>query len=279
MGICTRTTVIALSHRDRVSSRTVADKPHRIWSSLRGLLTQLTFATMKDVASACGLPTAQLSHLRQTRGGGVTKSTLADAIDSLFNDLDGDDQDRVAVYMVKELTSRLPDQSERLGEHLERIGWHLVEGESIALDLRVRPPVHPIPDHAQTDFQKAIRRYRDGDFTGAMTATAGMVDMITKKIYDDSSIPGFKNTSFQNRVITAHKMSKPQFEEALKELEPAVVEAVWEAQVRAVNGAAEVVGRYRNEYGDSHGSGPGQPALVPVALNSALFLVDVLTPM
>ena len=187
-------------------------------------------------------------------------------------------RDRVAVYMVKELTS-WPPRTERLEELLERIGWHLVEGEPIARDLRVHPPVHPIPDHAQTDFQKAIRRYRDGDFTGAMTATAGMVDMITKRIYDDNSLRNFKNISFQNRVITAHKMSKPQFQEALKEIEPSVVKAVWEAQRRAVNGAAEVVGRYRNEYGDPHGSGPGQPALVPAALNSALFLVDALNPM
>ena len=256
----------------------MADRPRQVWSSLRGLLTQLRFATMKEVASACGLPTTLLSHLSQGPRG-ASKSTLADGIDSLFNDLDGDDQDRVAVYMVKELTSRLPDQSERLGELLERIGWHLVEGEPIALGLRVRPPVHPIPDHAQPDFQKAIRRYRDGDFTGAMTATAGMVDMITKRIFDDNSLPGFKNKPFQHRVIEAHKTSQPQFEEALKELEPAVVKAVWEAQGRAVNGAAEVVGKYRNEYGDPHGSGPGQPALVPVALNSALFLVDALNPM
>lgn len=233
---------------------------------------------MKDVASACGLPTAQLSHLRQERGG-VSKSTLADGIDSLFNDLDEDDQDRVAVYMVKELTSRLPDQGERLGELLERIGWQLVEGQPVVLDLRVHTPIHPIPDHAQTDFQKAIRRYRDGDYTGAMTAIAGTVDMITKRVFADSGIPDFEKTSFQNRVITAHKTLKPQFEETLKESEPAVVEAIWRAQVRAVNGAAEVVGSYRNEYGDPHGSGPGQPALVPVALNSALFLADILTTM
>lgn len=232
---------------------------------------------MKEAASACGLPTAQLSHLRQGLGG-ATKSTLADGIDSLFNELDGNDQDRVAAYMVKELTSRLPDQSERLGELLERIGWHLVEGEPMPLELGVRPPVRPIPDHAQTDFQKAIRRYRDGDFTGAMTATAGMVDMITGKIYTGSNIPNFRNTSFHNRVICAHETLQPQFREALKEIDPAVVEALWNAQVRAVNGAAQMVATYRNKYGDSHGSGPGQPAPVPVALNAALFLVDTLTP-
>ena len=231
---------------------------------------------MKDVASACGLPTAQLSHLRQGLSG-ASKSTLADAIDSLFNDLDRDDQDSVAVYMVKELTSRLPDQNERLGELLERIGWHIVQGEPVALDVRVHPPVRPVPDHAQTDFQKAIRRYRAGDFTGAMTPVAGMVDMITKKIYTDNNIPDFKYHPFQKKVVTAHKTLKPQFEEALKELDPAVVKAVWNAQVQAVKGAADVVGTYRNEYGDSHGSGPGQPALVPVALNSALFLGDILT--
>lgn len=233
---------------------------------------------MKEVASACGLPTAQLSHLSQEGSNSVSKSTLADGIDSLFNDLDGDEQDSVAVYMVKEITSRFPDQSEHLGELLERIGWHLVEGEPLPLDLRVHPPLRLMPDHAQTDFQKAIRRYRDGDFTGAITAAAGMVDMITKQLYTDNGIPNFKKTSFHNRVIAAHKTLKPQFEETLKEVDPAVVQAVWSAQMRAVNGAADMVGRYRNEYGDPHGSGRDQPALVPVALNSALFLVNILTP-
>jgi len=50
---------------------------------LREILLGYSFADMKTLSA--GLPTAKLSHLRQTSGSGSTtgKGTLADAIDGL----------------------------------------------------------------------------------------------------------------------------------------------------------------------------------------------------
>jgi len=87
---------------------------HEFWSSLRGPITGLTFAEMKEAAGASTLPTVRLGHLRQERGGGTSKSTLMDGIDSLFDDLDEEAQDTVAVYMIEELISRRPNQRDRL---------------------------------------------------------------------------------------------------------------------------------------------------------------------
>jgi len=71
-----------------------------VWSVLREPLTALTFGQMKEAAAAPGLPTASLSHLRQTSSGrSASKAELADAIDDLFSRLDPSSQDRASVYM------------------------------------------------------------------------------------------------------------------------------------------------------------------------------------
>ena len=254
-------------------------RAHEFWSSLRGPITGLTFAQMKEAASASTLPTVKLGHLRQESGGGTSKATLMDAIDSLFDDLDQHDQDTAAVYMIEELISRCPNQKDRIEDLLRRRGWHLVEDVPAPLHLLVSPPLRPLPEQAQAGYQKAIARYRDGDYAGAMTAAAGMVDIVTKNIYDKEGLPNFSRTSFHNRVISAYKALRPRLSGELEGMTPNEIKDVLKAQERAVNGAAEVLAKYRNEYGDAHGSPTGQFSLVPLALSAALFLVASLIPL
>lgn len=251
---------------------------HMFWSSLRGPITVLTFAEMKEAASASTLPTVELGHLRQGQPG-TSKGTLMDAIDSLFHDLDEHEQDMAAVYMIEELISRRPDQKDRLEGLLRRSGWHLVEDIPTPLQLLVPPPLRPLPARAQADYQKAIARYRDGDYAGAMTAAAGMVDIVTKNIYDEEGLQNFSCTSFHNRVISSYKAVRTRLARELDGMAPNEVRDVLKAQERAVNGAAEVLAKYRNQYGDAHGSPTGQVSLVPLALGAALFLVASLTPL
>lgn len=251
---------------------------HEFWSSLRGPITELTFAEMKEAASASTLPTVQLGHLHQGPRG-TSKGTLMDAIDSLFDDLDKNDQDTAAVYMIEELISRRPNRKDRLEGLLRRRGWHLVEGVPAPLELLVSPPLRPLPDQAQAGYKKVIARYRDGDYAGAMTSAASMVDVVTKNIYDNEGLQNFSSSSFHNRTISAFRALKPRLYTELKGMTPNDVKDVLKAQERAVNGAAEVLAKYRNEYGDAHGSPTGQVSLVPLALSAALFLVTSLTPL
>ncbi len=112
------------------------------WSALREILLRFSFADMKTLTAAAGLPIMELSHLRQTSGGGRStgKGELADAIDSLFNDLDPDAQDRVTANLISDLLRRPNADEERLIELLERAGWTLVGNEPVPLSLRLDAP-------------------------------------------------------------------------------------------------------------------------------------------
>lgn len=248
------------------------------WSVLREPLTSLTFTQMKEAAAASGLPTTKLSDLRQTSGGGrsASKAELADAIDGLFNKLDKVGQDQTALHMVTELLRRSSNR-ERLEELLERVGWHLVGDEPVPLDLRLDLPPDTLPDPVREAFVKAVRRYRDGDFDGAMTSVVGVIDTITETIYDENGLPNHKQASYQQRAVTAHKTLESRFRTSLVGMSPAEADRSWSGQHRAVNGAADVLGAFRRNYSDAHGAGSGDPGLVQMALHSALFVVYSLT--
>jgi hypothetical protein len=251
-----------------------------VWSVLREPLTSLSFSQMKEAAAASGLPTATLSHLRQTSAGGrfASKAELADAIDDLFNELDGPRQNRAAVHMVSELLRRSSAENrERLEELLERVGWHLVAGEPVPLDLRLDLPLDTMADPVRDAVVKAIRRYRDRDFDGAMTSIVGIIDTITESIYSANGLPGHATSSYQQRAITARRTLEPRFRASLAGMDASEADLAWKGQQRAVNGSADVLGAFRRNYSDVHGASSADPGLVQTALHSALFLVYGLT--
>jgi hypothetical protein len=194
-----------------------------VWSILREPLTALSFAQMKEAAAAAGLPVATLSHLRQTSGGRSTsKAELADAIDGLFNALDEPGRDRAAVHMVSELIRRSSDESRgRLEELLERVGWHLVADEPVPTGLRLDVPLETLPDPVRDAVVKAVRRYRDRDFDGAMTSVVGIIDTLTEAIYTANGLPDHKKSSYQQRAIAAHKTLEAAFRARLRVEGPA----------------------------------------------------------
>jgi hypothetical protein len=249
------------------------------WSVLREPLTTLSFAQMKEAAAAAGLPVVRLNHLRQTSAGrSSSKAELADAIDELFSKLEGPGQDRAAVHMVAELLRRSSDQTrDRLEELLERVGWHLVAGEPVPLDLRLDVPLDSLPDSTRTSVGKAIRRFRDRDFDGAMTSVVGTIDTITEEIYIENGLLDHKRASYQQRAIIAHRTREAAFRARLRDMDATEADLAWKGHHRAVNGAADVLGAFRRNYSDAHGSGAADPGLVQTALHAALFLIYSLT--
>lgn len=252
-----------------------------VWSVLREPLTStLSFAQMKEVAGAAGLPTVKLGHLRQatsSSGPGTSKAGLADALDGLFNELSPDSQDRVTGHLIAELVARTEDDGiERLEELLERAGWHLVGGEPAPLTLNAPPPVAPLPPAVREAIGKSARRYRDGDFDGAITSIVGVVDIMTEEIYTASGLPDHKRVSYHQRAVTAHKQLESAFRTRLSGMPPKEQDLSWEGQKRAVNGAAELLAAFRRNYSDAHGASTADPRLVQDALQAALFLAACL---
>jgi len=251
-----------------------------VWPSLRESLLTLTFGDMKTAAGSAGLATESLSHVRQTSsssGRSASKAELADAIDGLFNDLDPAAQNRVAACLITELLDRRPQVAERLGELLERRGWTLLNDEPVPLQLRLDAIPHMLPEPVQAGLLKAIRRYRDGDLDGAVTAIAGLIDTLTEEIYAAESLDDHRRTSFQERTIVAHRTRQRAFEASIATMDADERRRTWQAQDRAVNGAAEVLGAYRRNYADVHGAKPADDRIVQAALHAAIFLIRSLS--
>jgi hypothetical protein len=249
------------------------------WSVLREPLTAIPFSQMKEAAAAAGLDTAELSHLRQTSAGRSTsKAELADAIDGLFKKLDRDRQDRVAANMLAELIRRSPSEQhrERLEELLERVGWHLIGDEPAPLTLQLDAPLDTMPKPVRGAVAKALRRYRDCDFDGAMTAIVGAVDTITAEIFATNGLPNHKSASYQRRAIAAHATLEAQFRRRLGTMPAKEADLAWGGHQRAVNGAADVLGAFRRNFSDAHGVGTADAQLVQTALQSALFVINCL---
>jgi hypothetical protein len=246
-----------------------------IWSVLREPLRTLTFAEMKEAAAASGLATAELSDLRQgSGGGGASKLQLADAIDGLFNQLGPSEQDRTTVYMVGELMRRCPpDIRQRMEELLERVGWQLVADDPVPLDLRLDVDPAALPPGLRDALMKGVRRYRDGDLDGAMTSIVGLVDMATEAIYVSEGLIGHYSDSYLTRAVKAHKTREAAFRTSLDAMEPGEATRTWEAQKRAVNGAADVLAAFRRNYSDAHGPSTANAHLVQAAVHSALLVV------
>jgi len=245
------------------------------WPALREILLRSSFADMKTLCASAGLPITELSHLRQTSGGGRStgKGELADAIDGLFNQLEPDAQDRVTANLISELLRRLQADDERLVELLERFGWTLMGKEPVPLRLRLDALPTPLPEPVQDGLAKVARRYRDGDLDGAMTAIVGLVDERTEALWVVHGIGSHKDASYHERVVKAHATRAPTFIASLVGMDSAEVTRTWEAQRRAVNGAAEVLAAYRRNYADVHGSKSPDAKLVETALHSAALVI------
>jgi hypothetical protein len=245
------------------------------WSALREILLRVSFADMKTLTAAAGLPIMELSHLRQTSGGGRStgKGELADAIDGLFNDLDPVAQDRVTANLIADLLRRPNADEERLVELLERAGWTLVGNEPVPLSLRLDALPTPLPESVEDGLAKAARRYRDGDLDGAMTTIVGLVDETTEAIWTAEGLGDHKAGSYHERVVKAHATREARFRQSLAEMDTAEAGRTWDAQRRAINGAGEVLAAYRRNYADVHGAKAADAELVEAALHAAALVI------
>jgi hypothetical protein len=245
------------------------------WSALREILLGFSFADMKTLVASAGLPTIELSHLRQTSGGGRStgKGELADAIDGLFNDLDSNAKDRITANLVSEVLRRPNIDEERLLELLERAGWTLIGTEPVPLRLRVDALPTPLSESVEGGLAKAARRYRDGDLDGAMTTIVGLVDEVTESIWMAHGLGNHKGASYHQRVVKALGTREARFRRSLTGMDTAEASQTWGAQQRAINGAGEVLAAYRRNYADVHGMKSPDAKLVEAALHAAALVI------
>ncbi|HUK99783.1 MAG TPA: hypothetical protein VLX29_02890 [Nitrospirota bacterium] len=244
------------------------------WGSIRGIIREaLSFAEIKDLVGKGGLPIHKLAHIQQKFRGGASKGQLMDNIDELVNELDDDARDRFVVACVEDLLMSGDEVVDKLRTTMGRVGWGVSSDGVYPLRLQVELETSILEKGMQDGISKTLRRYRDGDFDGAVTAICGLVDAITEKVYTEKSLGDHHLDSYHERVSKVYRSLESEYKAPLKIMKPDEVITVWNNHNKAVNQAAYVLGAFRREYSDTHGPRNTPPELVQRAIDCAVFII------
>lgn len=226
------------------------------WGSLRGLLREeFSFAQIKDIAGASGLPVQNIAHLQQKSSGGASKGQLMDGIDSLVATLPAEDQHRFMVACIAVTLARKPECKSNIELLLSRVGWGIIGTEPYPLSLQIDLETSELADSIREGVANCIRRYRDGDASGAMTAICGIVDSLTESVYAQHNLQGHRNDTYQERISKSFNKLEPLFREPLQStnLDCKEVSTLWNNYRQSINQAGYVLGTFRREFSDTHG--------------------------
>ncbi len=244
------------------------------WGSIRGIVREaFSFAQIKDLVGKAGLPIHRLAHLQQKFPGGASKGQLMDGIDGLVNEFDEDAHDRFVVACIESILDLEDEFIEELRTALGRVGWGVSSEGVYPLRLQIELETSTLDERMQEGIAKTLRRYRDGDFDGAITAICGIVDSITEKIYEINSLGNHRNNSYQERVSKAFTSLEAEYKTSLNGLTDNDSNRIWENHRGSINQAAYVLGAFRREYSDVHGVQSAAPKLVQRTIDCAVFII------
>lgn len=253
----------------------MAERIGEVWSSIRGILREyFSFAQIKDILGACGLPVERLAHLQQKLSGGASKGQLMDGVDDLVRELDLESRDRLVLACIEEMAARNETTKDELERLLRRVGWGLSSGSAYPLRLQVALEATNLSDESMSGISTALSRYRDGDFDGAITAICGAVDSQTERIYAAKNLGDHKAAAYQERVSRSFQELETEFKALLPPMLAAdEVARIWYNYRGAISQAGYVLGAFRREYSDVHGAKDSPKHLVQSALDCAVFIL------
>lgn len=255
----------------------------RTWGSIRSILRDnFTFYEMKELVGAAGLPTQEISHLRQKQGGGgATKGQLIDGIEGLVNDLSDNELSRFLSALIEDMTDEKPSLRSELETLLERVGWGLSGNTPYPLSLQLDIDMDELPEDLKEGIDRALKRYRDGDKSGAVTAICGVVDSMIEDVYQKMSLGDPHKSSYQEGVSKSFNELESKYKSRFEEsgIEDDEIDKLWQNHRSAVNQSAFVLGSLRRNYSDAHGVKDAPKEFVQWAIDCAVFIVRSFLPL
>lgn len=252
-----------------------------IWSLLRSeFRNSFSFAEIKDMAGKCGLQTHKLAHLQQRFKGGASKGQLMDELDRLYQELDLKDREMVVKNLLRELATKNKELKDKIEELLDRFGWGLSNYEPYPLELKIDIEMVELPEKVQDGINKSLRRFRDGDPTGAMSSICGTLDSFTEEIFIENNLEDHKDKSYQERI----SLSVANFEEKFKRsleiigIDSGEIRRLWDNYKKSISQAAYVLGSFRRGFSDVHGEQikPNND-LLQIAIDCAVYILRCLS--
>ncbi|MBF0213302.1 MAG: hypothetical protein HQM00_07020 [Magnetococcales bacterium] len=264
----------------------MANSPRKLWSVARGLLKEhFSFNEIKDVCGLVGLPVEQLSQLSQRQGSNArwnTKGELSDGLDRLFSDLSEDEADKVVLLLFQEMLERSGSDNQQLlddtSKYVGRFGWTIRGLQLAPMELVMPIRMSEIPTEFENRIGKLLERYRNGDFNGAITTLAGMIDDLTEEIwkaYDNLNHLEHAQAGFDKKVTDAFGALRSGLEQALGDDHPDTKDIVTSVS-GAIAQSAKALQRLRRSFSDAHGEKQAGDYLVKQTLAITLFLFTTL---
>ena len=240
-----------------------------------------TFNDIKEIAGSSGLPVHKLSHLQQKSlpARGASKSELLDAIDDLLNEQK--DPNRAIKFFIQEMLRRHNRIEDNINEVIEKFGWQIQNGEIRATDLHFDETTVDYKQEIQDAIGICMKRYRDGDYAGAITSICGAVDLMTEHVYAIKGIENVYRDSYQQRVNKAFKSFEKEYKndlDVIEAIDEDELKKIWGNHRSAVNQAAFILGSYRRNISDAHGSNECPKEFVQKALDCGTFVLRSILP-
>jgi hypothetical protein len=251
------------------------------WGPIRSSLTEnFSFGDIKHIVGYADIDMSQLAHLEQKSQGGASKSQLLSAIDSQIGSMDAESTGVVASICCEEMLRRKPNLIPELERVLSRVGWKFSGSEILPVEIFDVSELKDIPDCAHADILKAASRLRDGDLSGALSASCGALDSVTESIYQEFGLGDPNKASFQERIkksidaIAANDQLIDELQEiGWRERDIKPLSSNLEG---SLNQAAFVMQKLRSHMGDVHGTKPVISALVYDSIKWSLLLLRIL---
>ena len=224
----------------------------------------------------------KLAHLEQLAKGGATKSQLLSEIDKHLGILSQHELGKVAAICCEEVLRRKPHLIGELERVLSRVSWKFSGRTLIPIEIFDLSELTNLPEESHVDIEKAATRIRDGDLSGALTASCAALDSATVSIYREFNLGDPFGDSFQARIVNSLDAisAKTQLCTELREIgwSESDIKTLSHNFQGSLNQAAFVMQKLRSDMGDVHGTKPVLSALAYDSIKwSALILRILIT--
>ena len=231
-----------------------------LYGALRSELNNLPVQDIRNTVAAAGFDVTQIPARSEARSGSGSRAEVMPNVDRLFREMSS----KSKVTALRILAERLLGRNTQLAESVQHIlgqhGFQFLDSTFVPVDmLDTREARYLLPSSA-SELAHAMARLVNGEFSGAITAACGAIDLITQFIYRRDSLGNPEQVAFAAKVGTVFKhlnlfcKMRREFEEV--GVSPQDASRITENIPKATTHAAEVLQTLRRSLGDVHGSKP-----------------------
>lgn len=234
----------------------------RLYGALRSELNNLSLQKARNIAAAAGIFVANINDP-------YSRAEVMSAIDNAFDALYEDAQEIALRIIAEKLVESNAKLSEKIQTLIGKHGYQFIDGNFVPVKMLDARESKFIPSSSAAEIARATSRLISGDYTGAITAACGAIDLLMQDIYKKNNWGDPGRVSFQAKVNTSlkklaiyEKIEKEYIDLGISKKDSSeIVSCIKNATNQAVN-ALQIL---RRAMGDTHGA---KPALRKTAYDS-----------